>query len=569
MNLKRLKEILMLGENKNIEFKSQCQNIDEIGATICGFLNTSGGHIICGVDDQGTILGIDDFDSHRKNLETRLFEGLSPNPLIFVQVQEIEGKVIIVIEVPLGNDIPYAFQNIIYIRVDQTTRKADNSTIRELVLGKQIEPERWERRFSTADIEKDLDYDEIRSTIENISSTGRMSNVDRLSPEKFLETLAFSKYGRLTNAGDILFTSNPSIRHPQVRVRVAVFTSEKDVSSYQDSKSFEGPLEKSLKNVEYFIQSHIPTESRFVKGELKRKDKPLYPFEVIREGLVNAFAHRDYSDFSGGIIINIYPNRLEIWNSAKFPNGMTLEKILERGISLLPNPDIVNALYLKGYMEKMGRGSILIRRSCAKNQLPPPKWTSDNFGVTLTLRTFSGTDGVKNQELKNQELKNQELKNQELKNQELKNQELKNQELKNQERKNRELKNEKLKNQELKNQERKNRILKNQELKNEKLKSQERKNQERKKRILKSRELKSLGLSQKIIDLLEILLNGEKSRKELQSYFKLKDPESFRKRYLERASEKGLIEKTGKLNNPWQKYRITEKGRNFLVRIHE
>jgi len=101
---------------------------------------------------------------------------------------------------------------------------------------------------------------------------------------------------------------------------------------------------------------------------------------------VNAFAHRDYSDSSGGITIQIYPTRLEIWNSGSLPTGITPASLVKGHLSVLRNPDIAHVLYLRGLMEKLGRGSVLILRDCKERGLPEPKWTSEeNAGVTLTF----------------------------------------------------------------------------------------------------------------------------------------------------------------------------------------
>lgn len=129
-----------------------------------------------------------------------------------------------------------------------------------------------------------------------------------------LEDLSVSKYGRLTNAGDVLFSSNPAKRYPQARVKAVCFVSDKTDSTYRDMKSYEGPLVPTLEDVYSFIMRNIPTKAKFSNNSLERSDESLYPPAAIREGLVNAFAHRDYSDFSGGIIVFVYPNRLEIWN---------------------------------------------------------------------------------------------------------------------------------------------------------------------------------------------------------------------------------------------------------------
>lgn len=59
---------------------------------------------------------------------------------------------------------------------------------------------------------------------------------------------------------------------------------------------------------------------------------------------MNAFAHRDYADYKGGIAVHIYPRRLEIWNSGSLPAGVTLEKLARGHISVLRNPDIAHVL---------------------------------------------------------------------------------------------------------------------------------------------------------------------------------------------------------------------------------
>jgi len=125
-----------------------------------------------------------------------------------------------------------------------------------------------------------------------------------------LEKLSLVKYGRLTNGGDVLFGGNPAMRYPQVRVQAASYVSDRTDDTYLDMKTYEGPLVSVLNDVFNFIQRNIPTISQFNKDSLFREDKPLYPSDAIREGLVNAFAHRDYSSFSGGIFVNVYKNRI-------------------------------------------------------------------------------------------------------------------------------------------------------------------------------------------------------------------------------------------------------------------
>ena len=87
----------------------------------------------------------------------------------------------------------------------------------------------------------------------------------------------------------------------------------------------------------------------------------------------------------GGITINIYPNRVEIGNTGRFPEGVTPDTLSKGHISVLRNPDIAHVLYLRRFMEKIGRGSVLIQSACTDRDLPLPKWSENEQGVTLTF----------------------------------------------------------------------------------------------------------------------------------------------------------------------------------------
>jgi ATP-dependent DNA helicase RecG len=401
MKSDKIKKILPFGEGQNIEYKSSCKNIREIGQIVCGFLNTSsGGYIVCNLEGKGKIIDVEPPEHLVKRIEQDLEKGLSPKALVSVQIQIIEGHRLIVIEVPSGKDFPYSFQNVIYLRDSLTTKIADVGAISELVLRKQVEPERWERRFSPADIERDLDNNELNSTVQDVQKTERLQFRSYESAIMILEDLSVSKYGRLTNGGDVLFTANPAIRHPQIRVRAVFLSADKTDTKFRDMQTFEGPLVQLLRDVRRFIQRNTSTISHFETGDLKRKDNPLYPPAAIREGLINAFAHRDYSNSSGGVLVSIFPKQLEISNTGKFPDGVvwkywnnpTSEERSVGNISVLRNPDIAHVLYLRGFMEKIGRGNVMIRDSCAEYGLPPPQWSEDDQGVTLTF--FAPTQEV-------------------------------------------------------------------------------------------------------------------------------------------------------------------------------
>lgn len=384
MNLNELYEILQFGEGQNVEYIEK-YDVETVGRNICAFLNSGGGYVVCGVSEEGQVIGLD-IKIDNANVNREISHRITPKTLVSVEDHNIDGKRILVVRVPPGRDIPYAFHNNIYIRVGELNQKADVTTIRDMVMRRETEVERWERRFSDADTEVDLDMNEIKSTIKAVNKAGRMQFRDSSDPIMVLEDMEVSKYGRLTNGGDVLFTHNPTFRHPQARMQAICFYHDRTDDSYRDMKSFDGTLVSVLGLAYGFISRNTMIRASFGEGKLERLDEPLYPPNAVREGLVNALAHRDYSDYSGHVAVHVYPDRLEIWNSGDFPKGVTPEDLLKRHISVLRNPDIAHVLYLRGLMEKVGRGSLLIQKLCEEQGLPKPEWRSEGGrNVVLTL----------------------------------------------------------------------------------------------------------------------------------------------------------------------------------------
>jgi len=379
----KLMEFLRLGENQAVEFKTTCKP-QIVGQQVCAFLNGQGGYVVCGVGEHGEIVGTSMLGGATA-FEAALAQGLEPKAFISVETHKIEGKEVLVVEVPAGKDVPYAFENQVFVREGDRTTKASIAQIKDMVMHRQAEPERWERRLSTANIERDVANEEVAAVAAAAGENHRaqLRNIDDM--QAVLQDLSAARYGRLTNAGDVFFTTAPDVRHPQVRVRAVCFASGKTDDTYHDTKTLSGPLMRVLEKAYTFIVRNTATVSRFSKGRLDRQDEPFYPADAIREGLVNAFAHRDYADYKGGLTIQVYPERLEIWNSGSLPEGITPETLAKGHISVLRNPDVAHMLYLRGAMEKIGRGSLLILKKCRDRKLPAPTWTSNELGVTLTF----------------------------------------------------------------------------------------------------------------------------------------------------------------------------------------
>jgi ATP-dependent DNA helicase RecG len=126
--------------------------------------------------------------------------------------------------------------------------------------------------------------------------------------------------------------------------------------------------------------------SSLAPDELQRRDRLAYPLPAIREAVVNALVHRDYSAFDGGMSVAVYDGSIEFWNSGSLPDEMTVEDLRTTHPSRPINPDIAQVCFLYGLMERWGIGTQQIIRACVESGLPEPEWKVDRNGVTLTLR---------------------------------------------------------------------------------------------------------------------------------------------------------------------------------------
>lgn len=392
-----IKAQLRSGESTTVEFASTAGNIEHIGRTVCAMLNSVGGNVFVGVDERGKLAGVSNAEHEAQALREYLRKEITPSVLLLsVTVDEEDGLALIAIEVAPGQDPPYVYEGAVYLRHGSQNRSADAAAMRRLIEMEATRTERWERLPCLGLEEEDLDRDEIRRTGAEVEKTGRFTFREPGKIQAVLKQLDVFRSGQYTNAADVLFAENPASRHPQVRVRTVCFTEDKDSSRYVDDRELEGPLVRVLEKVEGFVQRNMRISVSFGRKALRTDDRPAYPQYAIREGLVNAFAHRDYANFSGGLTVHLYPSRLEIWNSGHFPEGITPAVLKQSHPSIPVNPDITHLLYIRGYMNRIGRGTQNIVNVCRAHGLRLPKWKDTSSGVTLTLYALSPGAGAFN-----------------------------------------------------------------------------------------------------------------------------------------------------------------------------
>lgn len=405
MTYEELLSLVGAGEGAHVEFVRdlQLRQIDKIGPTVVGYLNAGGGYIIAGasVDKSGVVLlGEFDFGYEPKNLEKELRKKITPSAPIFFERVESQGAVFDVVVVPQGKTPPYAYDGVVYVRNDiGHNERASIDVIRDLVLCSEPGEERWENRFALPAPDECIDRSELSSARADCIKAGRVELTASAAMADILGAFSMMRFGRLLNAAIVMFAEHPGMWVPQTKIRLIAFRSDK-TDDFDDSRILNGPLCSVVNQAMAFIQTNTRTPGKFNHKDGSRSVHATYPPMAVREALVNACAHREYASAYGGVSVMVYPDRLEIWNSGSLPDGVTVEGLnaLKGQRSVLQNPTIADALYVRGFMEQTGRGSVLIPEECKKFGLPSPVWdTHSGVKITFSLPiSANGTNGGTN-----------------------------------------------------------------------------------------------------------------------------------------------------------------------------
>lgn len=381
-----IKRLLKEGESETLEFKAADSDSADIARTVCAFANSKGGTVIIGVTAHGEVEGVKDAEKWNMTLRRVVRQMISPQPYITSTVVDVsKGKQVIVLDVASSGEKPYTCGNRIFVRQATQTIEATGDVIRQLIAERHPRYSRWERQLALGATIEDLDDKEILLTAKSGNESNLIDFGPAYTPRSVLEGLGFLEGETVCNGAITLFGQRPALRFPQTRIR-AVRYSGTGRENLADNRVFEGNVFTLLKKASSFLEAHIPVQSAIPKHELRREEAPAVPFPAVREVLLNALAHRDYAAPDGGIIMSVYADRLEIWNSGSLPEGISPSDLKTMTVSRPHNPDMAHILLIRGYMERVGSGIQRILTAFRQAKLPEPEWKEMTGGITVVLR---------------------------------------------------------------------------------------------------------------------------------------------------------------------------------------
>lgn len=382
-----IQDLLQKKESATLEFKARFDKV-ECAKVICSFLNRDGGHLVIGVEDFQNIVGVKYAKKTAAEFQNYLIAEIVPEPAISVDIQKVDKKEVLVISVWKGTNQPYIFNGGVYYRVGSSTVQANSKQLAELIHKETDRNQRWETKSAIEVEVEDIDLNEVLECIKDANNTGREQSLPD-NPLQFLNKYGLYKNGDFTNAAVVLFGKNPVNFFPQVRVRLSVFKTDKTGEELLYDKIFDHNLFKSIRQITDFFDLAYGVSSSFQSTKWTRTDKVSFPRLAIREAILNAFVHRDYSSFSSSIAINIYPDKLQVNSYGSLPKGISVKSLSEDHLSIPVNPDIAHIFFLRGWIEKIGIGTVKMIAHCKDLGFKPPVWNVKNNTVSVTFPDVS------------------------------------------------------------------------------------------------------------------------------------------------------------------------------------
>ncbi|MCD8524511.1 MAG: transcriptional regulator [Gammaproteobacteria bacterium] len=244
----------------------------------------------------------------------------------------------------------------------------------------------WDAEVAADFTIDDLDHDEIYTTVSDGINEGRLpASSVKENIEDILLRFNLIKNKQLRNAALVLFAKDHACL-PQCHLKMARFQGKDKLSGFIDNQQMSGNIFKLLKAEDDFLRRHLPIASTFNPNQFKRIDKPALPVFAVREALINALCHRDYTDRSTGFSLGIFDDRLEIWNSGFLLKNLTINSLKKTHESVRRNKLIAEIFYIRGFIERWGTGTNKMIALCKQDELPEPEFEEHTGGFSVILK---------------------------------------------------------------------------------------------------------------------------------------------------------------------------------------
>jgi ATP-dependent DNA helicase RecG len=358
-----IEHLLQSPESKTLEFKRDLSSPRNFLKTLVAFANTAGGRLVFGVDDQKNVIGIDQPLDEEERLCSLVADAIAPRLVPNIEFVTVEDKTLLTVEVFLSGLRPHyikveGLEAGVYIRLGSTNRQADRELIAEL------------RRTAEGISFDELPMPGLSLDDLDLEAAREMFGQERSLGENELHTLKLvtQDQGKLVpTKGAILLFGKERERHfSDAWVQCGRFVGW-DKADIFDHAELHDHLPQAVDSIMLFLKKHAMRGADF--SEIRRKDVWSIPLGILREVVINALVHADYSQRGAPIRVAFFDDRIEVENPGMLLPGMTVED-MKQGISKIRNHVIARIFRELNLIEQWGSGMPRIFREARELGLP-------------------------------------------------------------------------------------------------------------------------------------------------------------------------------------------------------
>jgi ATP-dependent DNA helicase RecG len=361
-------------ENQHIEWKESWR--DEYLRWVCGFANAEGGVLVIGRTDKGLPVGVKGAAKLLEDIPNKVRDVLG----IMVDVNLVAEGGFELIEIHVAAyPNPVSYKGEYHYRSGSTKQELKGAALARFLLRKQ--GLHWDGvplpNFALADCSsKAMQFFRTKA-----ARSGRLDEAVLADSENALLTnLGLYEGSLLRRAAGLLFGEKFENHVPGSYIKIGFFVTNDDLR-YQDE--VHGDLFSQVENTLEILKSKYLKAYISYEG-LQRVETYLFPMQGLREALLNAVIHKDYST-GVPIQLSVYDHQIVLWNPGQLPQEWSLEKFLGKHPSDPYNPLVAAAFFRAGYVESWGRGIEKILRECVTHDVPVPVFDTSMSGLMITF----------------------------------------------------------------------------------------------------------------------------------------------------------------------------------------
>lgn len=360
------------GESEIVEFKNNFDN--ETIETLVSFANTKGGKIFIGVTDGGQTTGVkignETIQQWINEIKTKTQPSLIPD----IEIIELFGKHVAVFDIQEYPVKPVSFKGRYYKRIKNSNHLISIEEVVNLHL--KTFNTSWDYYIDTTHSIKDISLEKVNKFIDLTNKNRDVKIVD--DPLSVLRKFELLRGDGISQACFLLFMKDISLLSG---IEIGRFQTE---TLIKDGLRIKTDLFTEVEQGLNFIKKHI-NKKYIITGDAQREERWEYPLDAIREIVINAIVHRDYSKPSDSLI-KIFDDRIEFYNPGKLSEGLTVKKLIEGNyISSIRNKQIADVFKESGIIEKYGSGIKRILKSFNISGLKMPQFKEEGEGFLVTV----------------------------------------------------------------------------------------------------------------------------------------------------------------------------------------